>query len=752
MRRNLFVLALLGPVSAGAALQSLDESALGEVSGQAGLSLEISANLSIDSVNYWDDGAGLSFRGVRIEATGDPSRGAAQDYQIGVTDAGGLYIPFNWRDNRLVVSDVSLSDHWDRSLGTFISDINAAGRLHVQGYYGAGLKYSLDMVLSNSRFTFRDQGNEFILDDISGWISAHDNLLVFATDPKDTSGQPFIYMSFPRLRASWDVGAVRYSNNPAVFGGIGNGGGASLPSYGGLHLDYDVSTIFRIHAGGRSGAGFTVDNNTVIYGANFRYLDNGNALALEGITGQFFLNNLTLDVASDPEGDLGLAIQFDRFKGNLDIAHLRAGDMSRSFGALQFAFDFRDGTWNGRNYTNRFYVQGQGDRNTGYQGIRIDAEWSLPDATARYIDDGNAVIFSGIQAWGRGDITFDVTRAGNVNGQEYFDGLRIGFENVKGGYKIDGLRVGRDDAPLQGGTELLLALEVFPAYDFTLNGHYTLGPGGAQGEGITVNADLHVTEGNAAIMVDENSQGVWLTGVDYDQHLRDMTIDVDAQGLMIVKGEAWSTLDISDLRIGSRQSDSIGRIVLKRYEKGSTMSVRAGGAGQVCVGGSGTSASSCAASGGRWEDRGQEGVTIALKQIFSPAVNSDKRTQLIWETNRRKSGSKSLNGTGTQLIIDDISTNDGVDGSNTYGFRNDINVDVYETRVVTKRNGVGGGAPGTVRTALGFAVRAQTSFKELSIGSVQLKHPDVSAPEKIIYGMRLQNFNITSNLTATPID
>ncbi|RMF13071.1 MAG: hypothetical protein D6758_13845 [Gammaproteobacteria bacterium] len=780
--RILMFTAMLPATLARGELQSLDEAEMGEVTGQAGLSLEVNANIDIDAINYWDDSSGLSFRGVRISATDDASSGAAQDYEVAVTDTGGLYIPFTWTNNRFVISDISLSDHWDRSMGTFVADVNAAGRLYVEGYQGAGLKYSLDFALSDSRFTFRDQGNEFMLDGISGAMRAHDNLLVFAVDNNDPTGTPFLYMAFPRIQASWDVQAIRYgASQNALATPLGNGG-QPLASYGGLHLDYDMSTVWRVHPGGRNGAGFTVDINTVLNQANFRYSDDGYALALNNISGQWYVNGLTLDVASDRQGDLGLALQLDRFKGNLSIDSITAGDPGRSFGQLDLAFDFRDAVFNGEAYTNRFFLQGKGHRDAGYQGLRIDAEWSLPAATISYTDDGNRVILAGIESWGRGDITFDVTRAGTVNGTEFFDGLRIGFEHLKAGYRIDGLKVGDENAKLQGGSELLLALELFPAYDFTLDGHYTLGPGGANGEGITVNADLFVTEGNAALMVDENGRGIWATGVEYDQHLRNMTIDVDAQGLMLVKGEAWSTMDISDLRIGGRSSDSIGRVVLKRFEKGSTASIRAGGAGELCVGASAADASGCLGAGGRWEDRGEQGVTIAIAQRFAPAESQDKRTQLMWETNRREQNGLRTNGSGTQLIIDDITTNDGVDGQNSYGFRNEISVDVYQTRVVKKqtgtdRNGVYGekgqekimdpGSPQGYRYVttsgpndtsvaanrpLGFAVRARTSFKELAIGSVQLKHPDVSQAQTIMHGVRLQNFDIVSNLTATPID
>jgi hypothetical protein len=55
------------------------------------------------------------------------------------------------------------------------------------------------------------------------------------------------------------------------------------------------------------------------------------------------------------------------------------------------------------------------------------------------------------------------------------------------------------------------------------------------------------------------------------------------------------------------------------------------------------------------------------------------------------------------------------------------------------------------RRPLGFAVQGNVSFKELNIAQIQLKHPDVGTPEPVFYGVVMQNFNLTTNLTATPI-
>ncbi len=40
-----------------------------------------------------------------------------------------------------------------------------------------------------------------------------------------------------------------------------------------------------------------------------------------------------------------------------------------------------------------------------------------------------------------------------------------------------------EDAPVQGGTELLLALGIYRSYEFDLDGQITPGAGGAEGAG-----------------------------------------------------------------------------------------------------------------------------------------------------------------------------------------------------------------------------------------------------------------------------
>lgn len=92
--------------------------------------------------------------------------------------------------------------------------------------------------------------------------------------------------------------------------------------------------------------------------------------------------------------------------------------------------------------------------------------------------------------------------------------------------------------------------------------------------------------------------------------------------------------------------------------------------------------------------RGEEGVTIEMKNILARAQSSEKRNSLLWETNRTVDGQgRAVNGSGTRLVLDNIYTSDGGDfdgdgvDDNTYGIQTDLSVDVYQTRVVKKENG-----------------------------------------------------------------
>lgn len=764
-------------------MQSLDDADLAGISGQSGITLEMDLEVGAHQLSYFDDGKGIHLENFRI-GTSEAEQGPASHLiKIDVEDDASLNLDYLVENRRIEFQDVTLDGVPGRGMGGLFFDHSLAGYLRIRSggaMSAAGTTFDSVFSMTDGRLGYRTNGNEVFLDDITMTMEALGITL-------DVVGQG-LEINVPRMKGSYDVGAIRYSGNPSNHGRSRDAqSGQLLPSYGSLSGDFDLSTRLGITGGGRSGEGFRIDNETTIHSANFLYIDDGNALAFRDITGRYNVNDLRVDVTDDWAGRRALGLTLGSLDGELAIGGIEIGGNGDSIGQINLNFLFRDHVYNGQTYTNAVYLQGGGHPGAGPQGLRLAAEWSLRNADLSYTEDGNRLIFSGIQSWGRGDVTVNVTRNEVRNGTRFYDGLRIGFENLQGGYRINGLRVGDENAPLQGGTELLLALGVYPSYEFDLDGHITLGAGGASGAGLTINSDIRIRDGRAAIIAapydegqgEQSQKGLWLTELDYDAHVRDMTVDVTQDGLAIIKGEAWSTMDVGNLRVGDKtDGKSFGRFVVQKYETGSSMTIIPGGSGPVCAGGSGSSSSSCAASGGRWEDRGDEGVTIRLKQIFAKAVNDTRKNAFTWETNRRGSGGSVVNGTGTQLVLNDIYTSDG-DGSgrNTFGIQTDLSVDVYQTKVVKKTDGpdalgVSGSrgdekimdptaaagyryvsSPSSAQREnrpLGFAVQAQSQFKELSINNIDLVHPTGGA-QTMVYGVKMQNVNINANLTATPI-
>lgn len=769
---------LLASPIAQADLTAMDDASLADVSGQGGITLEAGVNMAIGAASYFDDGNGIRLEGVKVGSASGSALGAFHKIDIDILNDASLLLTYDIKDRRIEVTDIRLSDNLSKSMGGFFMDHDIAGtlKIHSGGALSAnGFTFDSQFAMTNGRLGYRTNGNEVFFDNMTMNVNAPGMTL-------DVSGNALVFNT-PSLTGNFSIGAIRYSNNPLNHGNSFDvTSGAALKSYGGISGDFDLSAQYTIAAGGRFGAeGLMINGQMTINSANFVYSDDGNLIALRGISGFLKVTNLGVDVAKDWNNRLGLALTVERFEGRLDINRIEMGASGKSIGSVAIDFLFQDQIVDGQNFTNAVFVQAGGHKDAGPQGLRFATEWSLANASVAYTDNGNKVIFSGLQSWGRGDLTVNVTKAGIINGTEFFDGIRLGFENVVGGYRIDGLRVGDENASLQGGTELLLALGLYPAFEFEVNGQVTLGAGGRTGSGITINSDIHITKGRAAFLTDENGSGLWASDLDYDIHVRNMTIDVTDQGLAIIQGESWSTMDIGNLRIGNKlNGGSFGRVVLQRYETGSELRITPGGAGALCVGGSGGDATACAASGGEWENRGNEGVTIGLKNVFAKAISDTKRNRLTWETNRQTGGNGApVNDTGMKLVFNDFHTSDG-DGasSNTFGIQTDLNVDVHQTKVVKKTtgadsNGVFGNlgdekildasttagyryvasptAADKTNRPLGFAVQARTQFKELSVNNIDLVHPQGGA-QTAIYGVKLQNFDIRANLTATPID
>ena len=457
---------------AWAGMKSLDDSAMSQISGQSGITIEAGISASADRLSYFDDGQAIHLEDFRIGGIneGDTSFNKTK---IDIASDGALNLEFLSENRRIEIGDISLPGSEKGMGGIFFDQGRMTSNVSMRsgGALGpSGYTYDASTSLSGGRLGYRTNGNEVFLNNMGAMVTSNNNTL-------DVNGDT-LQLRSPEIDGFLVVGGMLYSDGPvADYDDVG-----SLASYGSFYTDFTLSSETDIKAGGFSGEGLTIDNRTIIQDLNFTYADNGGyGFSLNDVTGFVDINDLKIDVANDPFGRQALALRFGSVEGELDIGNLGLGvAASRKVGAFNLSFLFDEREFNGRTYSNAVYLQGGGHVDAGSQGLRAAAEWSLSNADLAWTEDGNKVIFSGLQSWGQGDFTVNVTRAEQRNGTQFYDGIRIGFEGVSAGYRINGLRIGDKDAPLQGGTELLLALGFYPSYEFDLDGHMTIGAGGAK--------------------------------------------------------------------------------------------------------------------------------------------------------------------------------------------------------------------------------------------------------------------------------
>lgn len=779
--RGYFLLSLLlSPLAQ--AMQSLDDASLSAVTGQDGISLEITgAGWGGDTthVDYSQDGQTLSLKGVSSKPQSGLSVSTSSIDVVGEQ----LQITHQASPTVLTVANVQMAGS-DKSFGNFRAFYTLGSTLKLKGGGADGVTgIAVDdsqLSLTGVTFFYRDNGFDLIVKGASFDTYLNNAYLDIVSGGSGSA----IKLSLGSTRFVGSIGAIGLDlahgdpllGVPATPTNPDTRDTNAGRSFGKLSMDLNLGGSVSIAGGGASAEGLRIIPNVSIGNSLFQYQDEG-VIRAENFAGTLSsTSGLTLDLEQDGLGSYA-KVAFQDLHLNATLGGLIIGNpANQKLGSLAFDLNFID---QGAKQ-NWMKLRAGGDINSGLQGLTSDLSWNLANSSVALTDNGNSIYFSGLRTNGTGQLSVDVTKScaagvstgcyagtqsdmskGNYNG--HFDGLRLGLNNVKGSYSFDGLRVGSATAPLQGGTELLVLMEVFPAYDFNLNGQLTILPGGNVGDGLRYNADFVVTEGNAALTVDEVGKGLWLAGTSYEMHYRDGSLDVSNNGIELRKGTYWSKLDVADVRWGDRLTGmSLGRIVFKRYEQGSSLTVSSGGAGALCVGGSGANASACNAAGGRWEDRGNEGVTVKLKNVFvkdnsgSPAntvSTNEKRNQLIVETNRSKDANgKAINGSGSQLVVDNFYTADGNPNNpsaNTYGVNVDINLDVAPTKVKIK---TGANAGNYVSPdPLGFAVNGRIHFKEVNVERLQNVHP-VGGAVTAMYGMKAQNADIRANLTATPIN
>lgn len=774
------------------ALEALDDASLSVVQGQAGLTIEQSQLLNIGSVNYNDDGNDFTVEGLRFSSQTSAIDVANRIYEMDVLADGSLSIQTDIQPTQMHIDAIRVNNS-AASFGDFTLNYEAVTSFSMKGINTGGLEGRFSAGISNADLIWKTNGHAMSFDNI-GYNVSIDSFTLEYDAIDNTKGF---------LRTGLDLGMENFDFSFST-------GALSLAgvSLGELAGELALSANAQIFAGGRFGSeGLTIHSQVTILSdpTNYvRFTDDNNSLLLGDFSGAINLTNLTLDVESDH-----FAIGFDQLDGSFNAGRILIGDSSKPVGSIELDFLLNDDLINNRfnrfelypgitrpdydampdqikGYAESFYSSlliPVGQPNSGQpdltaEGLSISSHWNLANAEMSYIDDGRRVVFSGIQSFGSANTTID------IRDQK----LAIGISDLKGSYSIDGLRVGNKTAPLQGGAELLLSLEVYQAMDFDIDGFTEITAGGVSGGGIRIDGDYFFSNSNIGLSIDEHGKGIWATGVNYDIHLRDITFDVEGDGLKINRGEQWSTMDIANLRWGDKTTGtSLGRIKLERFEQNSSLAIIPGGAGQVCVGANAAFESACGSGGGRWEDRGEQGITVSLKAAFADEGTTTDgtataRNRLTWENNRSESSpGEYINDTGTKIVFDNYSTNDGTGTTDTneYGLQANLNIDVFETKVLKKSsgtdiNGVAGNlgdeliytsnardaytyvaSPSAVQKdlrPLGFAVKGNVSFKELNIDAVQLVHGSApSTPQTVFYGVVMQNLDLTTNLTATPI-
>jgi hypothetical protein len=876
MKKLLFpvsAIALAVHVHSVGALEALDDSAMSNVSGQAGITIDLNpGDVSIDALDYTQDGVTARMSDIFINGT----EGTSSKITLDVNADGDLLFRDELGARDFSVGGVGMVGSTGNS-GDFFSLRGATSAYDPVTDYGlVDLKIGDDgngnLKLDGSQvglffdgLHFGDDGLEWIIDDLAmaavinyGRLVVGDGSLDFDFGDENNRGLSLVY----------DAKAIGLSSDPNLavgdYGDINSAGYLLGDTFGSLRVDLDAYGTLSIAAGGKTGQGITfipaltLINDSVDRPA-FKYTEDGYVILAKNFKGEFSTTSgFMLDFEEDESNNPYLALRYSDFQFAFSLDDLVLGEENgSSLGSFKGQVLFEDDVIAGHTNYLHFYPGGAIGNGVTQQGVTAKIGWNIvsadpladPDGgdfttpgsfagktaaeSNTYFamnDDGNWVYFNGFNGWGEGTVSLDLTSAPSstpvdlyenpyvynpLTGQGSFDdnrgydrdnkvgtydGLRIDFVDLKGEYSFSGVTVGTSEeeameSPYMGGTELLLALEVFPSYSFTLNGNLTIAPGGridSDGiggtQGLTLNGDLRVTEGNAAITVDEYGRGVWLTGVTYDLHMRGASLDVTEDGLTFNKGLTWSTIKVGNYNSSTGEIEggiifgakddgkNLGAFTLERLEDNTTISVASGGAGQVCVGGSlNASGTNCTVEDdpespnfgeivGDFEDRGEQGLTIKVKAKFAEAIKPGEAGYATRDTRYDGKGNRFswTQPNGTTLTLDNFSTSDGPQGGNDYGLNIDLNLDVARTKV---RNDAGEivklvngeyvelGANETYQESgpLGFAVLGRVHFKQLNIDGLKLSATPDSTPQTLISAITIQNADIQANLTATPI-
>jgi hypothetical protein len=786
--KNIFVLSplilatLVSNVSAE--MVGLNESILEGVSGQTGIGINFDKLISIDSITYSDEdgssGGKLQFQDINIGDQADIlGTTAYSQHLINVDGVDGLFIESRFDATRLQLGGISVGNHiGSRSMGEFIFDFEGTNTLNISGNTPSGFLISSTINFENVSYQWLTNGNAFRAEGIT-----IDNALIDAVfEERDIgAGITALVIEMPTYTSEISI-------NAACFNAVGCNPTDSLGSFSrNLAL---TNSYIQIHGGGREGLGLTMNMHFEYDGTTSQsvYTDDA-TITLAQKSGSLDVVGLTFDIGT-AEANIGdhIALQVDQMVGNYRIGNVEIA--GNSIGAFESIFDFSDGTHDlvdyknktliapgiafaGQNLdsTNPFMTDFYNKVNNTSDGISVFNEWNMI-ADFIYTDDTHSIRMDNLQSYGSGYVTLDIRSDGansidSSNGTESF--LAIGIKDYNVNYSFDGFKVGDDGSQLQSGYELL---GMSPQASFIMNAALEIRGGGAIGSGVTFDGDVLLNNANFAVTRNSTTgNGIYLDDAVYEFHFRDVTFDVDNGGIQLVIGELWSEFTINDVRFGDRTAgDSFGGLVINRYQTGSTVTISGGGASNTkCVGGTGTDLATCT---GNWIDPETQGLTIASTSILNQR-NGSKENSVAWEANR----AAGVAGTGVAIKADNIFTSDGYDNTaNTHGIQTSTSIDVANTRILKKAdgadaNGVTGNegdelilnaslagyeyvlAPTDLQKANraeGLILSSNVQIKELNIESIQMIHP-IGGSNTLLHGMKLQNLNMSSTLSVTPI-
>jgi hypothetical protein len=820
MNKYYVLSALLINGLAQAELVGLDETSLENVSGQTGIGINFDKIISIDSLTYSDDdgasGGDLQFQDIKIGNPGDITGATAHsEHLVNVDAIGGLFIHSRFEATRFQIGGISVGSHiGNTSFGQYTFDFEGTNVLQIGGATPSGFLINSTTSLSNVDLVWSTNGASFHLDNLTIDRTLSD--AVFEEKDLDGigGGQTGLVIDISNYSSTTTIGGVCFSSADCAVN----------ESFGSFSRELNlINSQIQIHGGGREGEGVTMnmyfefdeDVNLIGDGNHSSYTDDS-TVKLAKQSGNITVTGFTFDIdTAEPQLGDHIAMQWDQVKGNFKIGSVEIA--GTSMGSVEFQFDFVDATHDATLYQNKllmapgiafagaaidtgnanfnvYMTDFYSKVNNTSDGISLFNEWNMT-ADILYTDDGNTIVVDNYQNYGNGYTTLDV-RTGNLSIDNTNDVnesfLAVGVRDYKVHYSFDGLKMGSQDAQNQNGYEWL---GISPEAEFTMNAVVEIRGGGNVGSGVTFDGDVLLSDANFAVTktnLGAKNVGVYLDDASYEFHFRDLTLDVENEGIKLLLGELWSEFTIEDVRFGDKYSgNSVGGFIIQRYQTGSEVVISAGGAVGSCMDGAGVDAAACDTNGGYWLDTDGEGLTVASKQILQKR-NGTKENSVTYVTGRTVNDNGTVGNeaddfyeanTGLQMKVDNMYTTDGYNGTptdtNTYGIQSTMSVDVAKTRVLKKNdgadaNGILGnkgdelvstgsgvldyvyvGAPTAVdktNRPTGLILTSNTRIKELNIESIQLIHPNALAtPATLIHGVSLQNLNLSSTLSVTPI-